>query len=138
MQLSPETAALISQLRTFSDSKLTRENDLGLLLDLALRNAQESLLENLSFYAKFVSRTYGIMKRIGKVGNGYDRLLEEFTENLTKATDLARSLVTNGSPEVRHHFASTFFATTPEALDNLLALFYDLSWYKNWLIDHQS
>jgi hypothetical protein len=137
MQLSPEASVLISQLRTFSDNKLTRENDLGQLIDLALRNGEKELLNNLSFYAKFVSRTYGIMKRIGRDGDGYDKLLDEFNENLTKASNLAQNLVSSGPLEVRQHFASTYFALTPEALDNLLTLFYNLSWYKNWLIDHQ-
>jgi hypothetical protein len=137
MQLSPEASILISQLRAFSDNKLTRENDLGQLLDLALRNGEKELLENLSFYAKFVAHAYRIMRRIGRDGDGYDKLLDEFNESLAKASDLAQNLVSSGPLEVRQHFASTYFALTPEALDNLLALFYDLSWYKNWLIDHQ-
>jgi hypothetical protein len=135
MHLSHETHALIAHLRLFSESKLTREEDLGVLLDLSVRLHQERQLEDLSFCAKFVSRTYGIMKRIGRDGNGYDKLLGEFNENVLAASSLVRSLVSQGPPEVQEHFASTYLTMTPQALDNLLALFYDLSWYKNWLID---
>jgi len=135
MQVRPETSALVAQLRSLSGSKLTRESDLGLLLDLAAQHRQEGLLGDLSFSAKFISRTYGIMRRIGPQGEGYDRLLTEFNEHVAKASDLARVLVSNGPLEVQQRFASTYFAVTPDALDNLLALFYDLSWYKNWLLD---
>jgi len=137
MQLSPATTALVAQLRLFSNNKLTRENDLGMLLDLAAQNQRESPLENLCFYAKFVSRAYRIMNRIGRGGEGYDKLLEEFNSTLSKACDLAQGIVSAGPQDVRQHFAAAYFAVTPEALDNVLALFYDLGWYKNWLIDHR-
>lgn len=135
MHLSHETHALVAQLRSFSGRKLTREGDLGILLELAVRLRQERQLEDLSFHAKFVSRTYGIMKRIGQDGNGYDKLLNEFNENVIAASNLVRSLVSGGSPEIQEHFSSTYLTMTPQALDNLLELFYDLGWYKNWLID---
>ena len=136
MPFDPSTSALLDTLDSFSGGKLTRRNDLGTLLHLAELHHQRELLQNLSFLAKFVSKTYGIMERIGSDGQGYDALATEFTSNLEKARSQAQRLIGFGSSDLRKKFDTTYFAMTPEALNNFLALLYDLSWYKNWQIDH--
>ena len=136
MQFDPSTSALLDALDAFSGKKLTKRNDLGTLIHLAELHQQRELLHNLSFLAKFVSKTYGMMNRIGKDQQGYDTLSAEFASNLEKARSQTQQLIEFGPPELRLEFASTYFAMTPEALRNLLELLYDLSWYKNWQIDH--
>jgi hypothetical protein len=111
MYVSPSTSALVDALDAFSQHKLTRKSDLGILLELATRPDAKATLEQLSFTAKFISRTFGIM---------------------------GRSLLQQAPPGTQEHFASTYYAPSPEALEHHLALLYDLSWYKNWLIDHRT
>ena len=135
MILSPATASLLSALDAMSGNKLTRRDDLGTLLELGASSHMRPVLEELSFYAKFLQRTHGIMKRIGKDGNGYDKLSEEFGTSLGKANRLIGTLLDGAPPDVRAQFSSTYLAMTQGGLANLLALFYDLSWYKNRLID---
>jgi hypothetical protein len=36
----------------------------------------------------------------------------------------------------RRRFEASYFSMTQGGLQNLLALFHDVAWYKNWLIDH--
>lgn len=136
VHLDPSTSTLLAALETFSQHKLTRRNDLGTLIELAFRHDKRTLLDDLSFLAKFVSRSHGIMKRIGRDGEGYDKLSHQFGENLERATTLLRTLVKEAPEDVKSQFASTYFTMTQDAMQNLLALFYDLSWYKNWRIDH--
>ena len=135
MQFRPETLKLLADLGALSGNRLTRMTDLGVLIDLGTAPAAQGTLKELSFLAKFLSRTYGIMKRIGTGGNGYGTLLTEFNENLRKASALAQELLAAAPPDVRMRFQSTYFSLTPDAMENLLALLYDLSWYKNWLLD---
>ncbi len=137
MQLRPETSKLLAELQTLSGDRLTRVNDLGVLLDLGTGPPAAAALQELSFLAKFLSRTYGIMKRIGPGGNGYGTLLSEFNDNLRKVTARVQELLAAAPPGMREHFRTTYFAMTPEAMENFLALLYDLSWYKNWLLDHR-
>ena len=108
---------------------------MGTLLELGTSPGGKDLLGNLSFLAKFVHKTHGIMRRIGRDAEGYDKLAREFTENLEKATGLVTMLLRDAPDDVRDRFGSVYLVMAPAGLDNLLALFHDLSWYKNWLID---
>ena len=136
MQRGSSTESLLASLDAFSGNKLTRRADLGILLENALHHGQEPMLHDLSFLAKFLSRAYGIMKRIGKDGEGYESVAKEFGQNLEKATALTRSLIEKAPPHIQKESSTTYLAMTAASLQNLLDLFYDLSWYKNWLIDH--
>lgn len=137
MRLSPETSSLLFRLRSFSGNRLTREQDLGTLLELGSASDRTAILEDLSFLAKFLSRTHGIMQRIGAKGDGYDALAREFQDSLQRASGLIRQLLEGAPAEVRQEMTATYLGLSHECLANLLALLYDLSWYKNWLIDHQ-
>jgi hypothetical protein len=136
VQLSKATVDLLASLDAFSCQKLTRRDDLGALLELAAIHNRHDLLNELSFLAKFISKTHGIMHRIGVHGEGYDKLFGEFTAAIKKSTALVNSILANAPAEERQRFTSSYLALTPAALQDLLALCYDLSWYKNWVIDH--
>ncbi len=135
MVLTRSTTSLLAHLDALSGGKLTRKEDIGVLMEVASRAEMFSLLEKLSFRAKFVHRTCGIMKRIGPDANGYDKLDREFTENLDLTRTLLLELLEHGPADERARFDETYLAMTPAAVQNLLALAYDLSWYKNMLID---
>jgi hypothetical protein len=138
MYVSPSTSALVDALDAFSQHKLTRKSDLGIFLELATRPDAKATLEQLSFTAKFISRTFGIMRRLGMEDKAYAGLAHQFTEQLERAEIMGRSLLQQAPPGTQEHFASTYYAPSPEALEHHLALLYDLSWYKNWLIDHRT
>ena len=137
IEISPATQTLLETLAGFSGNRISRPHDLGVLLETGSREENRPLLEELSFLAKFVRRAYQIMERIGRDAEGYGRLESEFRENLGKAGELIRTLAARGSSEESKSFEKEYFALTHEALTNLLALMYDLEWYKNWQIDHK-
>ena len=138
MLLSPSTSTLVDTLDVFSQHKLTRKDDLGVLIELAMLSGAKAELHELSFTAKFISRTYGIMRRIGAQDKAYEGLSRQFAGQLERAEVLERSLLRQAPGPVQERFASAYFARTPEAFERHLALLYDLSWYKNWLIDHRT
>lgn len=135
MVLSRSTTSLLAHLDALSGGKLTRKEDIGVLMEVASRAGVFSLLEKLSFRAKFVHRTYGIMKRIGPDANGYDKLDREFRENLDLTRTLLLEVLEHGPADERARFDETYLAVTPAAVQSLLALAYDLGWYKNMLLD---
>jgi len=135
MYMSPATSSLLASLDAMSAGTLARRADLGVLLELGAPSGRQQQLRDLSFFAKFVDRTYRIMKRIGKEGEGYETLTRELGGNLEKATALIRDLVEDAPPDEKSRFLSGYCAVTGEGLENLLALLHDLGWYKNWLID---
>jgi hypothetical protein len=135
MELSAATASLLSELDTFSGGTIARRSDLGILLESGRLQAGRDLLDEVAFFSKFLHRTYGIMTRIGREGDGYDRLAIEFSEAVARTRGLLRSLLAGTPESVREQFTTVYLAMTQEGLENLLSLCHDLGWYKNWLID---
>ena len=136
--ISQRTKDLLNTLVSFSNGSLTCTNDLATIIELSLLRKAGQELADLSFLAKFLHRTHGIMKRIGKDGEGYDRLAEEFGRNLRKVVDLLHTIVSAAPADVKEGFEKEYLAMTQQSLHRLLALMYDLSWYKNWLIDNEN
>jgi hypothetical protein len=135
MAFRPATDSLLAAVETLSDHTLARRADLGALLEMRDRPGAQQTLEELSFHAKFVHRAHGILTRIGRDGEGYERLAAEFGASMEKTVRLLTDFIASAPPEVRTHFAATYCAMTQEALASMLALCHDLAWYKNWLID---
>jgi hypothetical protein len=79
-----------------------------------------------------------ILKRIGPGANGFDKLSQEFNAGIEKVSALIRVLITHATPSLQERFQSTYLTLSPDTLENLLALCYDLSWYKNWLLEHNA
>lgn len=106
-----------------------------MLIELSGLHNRCTVFDELVFLAKFASKTYGIMQRSGTHGEGYDNLSREFTGAIEKSISLIDTLLIDSPIEDRQHFTSTYLTMTPESLQRLLALCYDLSWYKNWTMD---
>ncbi len=136
MVISQETSALISSVQAFSRNKLRHADDLAILVELSRLHHHDQVLDEVSFLSKFLINTSTVMKRIGRDGEGYDKLSREFSENLEKANTFVRLLVKEAPEDVKRHFVSTYFGLTPVSLESLMQLLYDVSWLKNWNIDH--
>ncbi len=135
MVFSRNTTELLQRLESLASKNLSYRNEVGILIELAHQNNKLQTLDDLSFYAKFAHKTFGIMKRIGKDADGYDKLSKEFGDCAGKSKNLVNELLALASDETKKEFDAQFLSMSPTAFQNLLALFYDLSWYKNFLID---
>lgn len=107
MRHSDTTEEFLHMLERFSGGKLTRAHDLGSLIELSRKNGMDDVLSNLSFVAKFLSRTQGIMARIGREGEGYDRLAEEFGAGMKRGRELLETLVAAAPEVIRQRFHAT-------------------------------
>jgi hypothetical protein len=137
MTLSSPTIALLDTLDTLSRRRLSRREDLGVLLDLGTPPGGVPVLDDLSFRAKFLTRTFGIMQRIGREGSGYDRLESEFAAVLEVVRGHLRTLLGDAPDDVRDRMTASYLALTPGGMSNLMELLGDLTWYKNWLLDRK-
>jgi hypothetical protein len=138
MVVSQETAALISSLQDFSGRKLHHADDLASLVDLSRLHNHGQVLDDVCFLSKFLIKTSAVMKRIGKDAEGYDKLSFEFAENLEKVSTFIRLLVKEAPDDLKRHFTSTYFGLTQEGLNSFMELLSDITWLKNWDIDHRS
>jgi hypothetical protein len=137
MEPRTKTVALLRSIDALSNNRLTRQTDLGFLIDLAEEHQQHATLDELSFEAKFASKTFGIMQRIGANGQGYDRLSSEFTLSVQKIQNHLHRILAQAPEHERQEFSAVYLSMTHDSFGQLLALCSDLGWYKNWLIDHR-
>jgi hypothetical protein len=137
MNLKKETRDLLASLNSPSHRMLANKDDLGTLLELGSTEPASFLLAQLAFEAKFISKTSGIMKRIGKDGEGYDRVLQEFTLSLERGRSLLLRMIEYAPVPTQEEFRQRYLAMTPDGLQHLLSLCADLTRYKNWQIDHR-
>jgi hypothetical protein len=138
MVVSQETESFILSLQNYSRSTLHHADDLASLIELSRIHNQRQVLDDVCFLSKFLVNTNTVMKRIGKDAEGYGKLSYEFTENLEKALTFIRLLVKEAPDDVKKHFTSTYFGMTHGGLNSLMELLYDITWLKNWEIDHRS
>jgi hypothetical protein len=135
MPLSDTTLSLLHEIDLLSGHRLVRRDDLGMLIDCAHRSDRKELLADLAFQAKFAWKSRTVMQRIGQGAEGYDRLASEFTSAVEETRKHLGALL-EGCPGAEALQQRTM-AMTPQALEELLSLMNDLTWYKNWLIDRR-
>jgi hypothetical protein len=136
-EISPKTRDFIRQLNDFSAHRLTRQDDLAVLLELELTKDLKKELAEIAFLAKFLSSTYAILKRSSSDGVGYDKLTNEFRTNLDRVTEMLKKIVAEAPPTTKEDFSSRFFSLTADGFENLMNLLYDLGWLKNWINDQK-
>src|SRR3990172_3976065 len=138
MTLSQTTKSLLSKISAASGNRLQRQLDLGVLIEVAFQKQVQPALDDLAFSAKFLTKSFELMKRIGKEGEGYEKLEMEFTVQVEKSRAAIRQLLEPADAVTRTHFAGTYLGMDTMALQNLMQLFHDLGWYKNYRIDSRS
>jgi hypothetical protein len=136
MLLSSATVEELDALDSFSSGQIACRGELGLLMEAARTSGQQALFEKLCFNAKIASRTFRMMQRIGKDGLGYDNLEREFLASVAACAEKMRSLNAAIPEADRQSFEQGYLTKSSKALGHFLELCRDLSWYKNWRIDH--
>ncbi len=136
MQISPPVSGFLGVLEQVSRATLARREDLGAVLEAAFQGGRKRELEELAFTGKFCARVFGIMKRIGPGGEGYDRLAAELSSNTDRARRLVASILAGAPEETRAALSGRYLSMTSDGMENLMALLSDLGWVKNWQNDN--
>lgn len=135
MALRSETEQFITALELSANKKFRFREEIGLLLDEARRRGTMQVFEDLAFFAKFLSKSYDLMKRIGPDGEGYDKVAGEFRSTMEKSSTLLKTLVKETPDEVKRKFSQKFFGFDQESLSFLMSFMKEFAWVKNWMVD---
>jgi len=135
MAIRPETSEFLRELERSSNRKLVFPNDVGQLLESARHHGLMDAFDEAIFFAKFVTKSTTVMKRIGPDGEGFDKLSAEVGVGIEKASDLLKRLSAKCSAEIASRHSALFFSMNHEAVENLMGLFADLTLVKNWVVD---
>ena len=130
-----ETQELLRELERSANKKLRYPEAIGAFFEAARASGRVDGFLEAAFLAKFVTKSFGIMKRIGVDGEGYDKLSSESESNLARASSLLRSL-NEGLPEdLRKRHDDLFFSMKQESMGRFITLLEDLTTLKNWTLD---
>lgn len=135
MTLRTETEELLSDVERSANKKFRHREAIGAFFESAQSNGAMNVFLDAAFLAKFLTKSFGIMKRIGVDGEGYDKLSTESESNLARVSSLLRSLNTHLPDDLRKKYDALFFSLTQESLARLLVLLDDLAMLKNWTLD---
>ena len=135
MPLRAETLNLLKELERSSHRPLQYRENVGNFLEAAQRTEKMKEFEDVLFLAKFITKSFGVMKRIGADGEGYDKLSAEFEANLRKVTSLLQDISNGMSEGDKQAEEKLFFGLTSACLDHLVQLMADLTVLKNWTLD---
>jgi hypothetical protein len=138
MTLTQSTRTLLSSINESSGKTLKRSLDLGTLLQIAEEHSKHSLLDDLAFSSKFIIKSFELMQRIGRDGNGYEKLSSEFTAQISKSQTVLRQLLESSDAATQAHFSGQYLEMNTLTMQNLMQLYHDLSWYKNYQIDQRT
>ena len=129
---------LLREVDSFSNSALKKRDDLHKLFDEIIRNQRHSLLEEVSFTAKYVKGLMRVLK--GVVSNpeieNMEHVKNDLSHNMNKILDLLKEAVSESDESTRNYFNAEYFQMTQESFKNLNDLLSDLEWTKRYL-NHQ-
>jgi hypothetical protein len=135
MALRTETIDFLHKLEQSSNRKLYYPDEVGHLLEAARQSQQMAAFEEALFLAKFVSKSFGVMRRIGVDGEGFDKLSSEFEASLRKVSSLLKEISDSSADDIKREQEKQFFGLNPDSLDRLVNLMADLAILKNWTLD---
>ncbi|MBM4168718.1 MAG: hypothetical protein FJ215_06125 [Ignavibacteria bacterium] len=133
--LRPETSRFLEKLGAYAKKDLHHPTVLGMMIDHARREDRWPLIEEISFYAKFVTKAHDLMLRIGREGEGYDKISAEFETSTTTIQDRLKDFVTGMPDDLRVNFEKTFLDLDQKSFTEFLGLLNDFTWLKNWMVD---
>ena len=135
MEVRKEINDYLDELEKYARRNFAYKAEVGELIELAWSSNMTGVLEDAAFHAKFITRSFDIMRRIGRDAEGYMKLESEFKTSSEKALTLLRTLVKDSPDDVKRHFLDNFFSPHEENLPRVLQLLAELTWIKNWMVD---
>jgi hypothetical protein len=133
--LRQETLAFLRELELASNRKLNYPEVTGRFVEISRTGGRDEVFDEVIFLAKFITKSAGVMRRIGVDGEGYDKLSAEFKSSLEKGASLLEALNRELPDEVKKEHETRFSAMTHESLEQLVSLMQDLALVKNWVLD---
>ncbi len=133
--LRPDTAQFLEKLGAHAKKELHHPTTVGMMIDHARRGDHWPLIEEISFYAKFMTKAHDLMQRIGREGEGYDKINAEFERSATTVQSRLKELIADMDDDLRHNIENTFLTLDQKSFTEFLGLLNDFTWLKNWMVD---
>ncbi len=137
-QPKPEALVFVGDVEKFAGKKFAFGGEIARLVQASNDGKKEAMLDELTFQAKFISRSQNILKQSGMDNQETAKLKNEFEKSLEMSKSLLSALLSDCPAEFNRDFSERFLSMTQSGLTNLLRLLYELSWIKNYWLDHEN
>ena len=135
MTLLPKTESFLDEAERHAGRRFRYRLEIGIFVECGSAPSLRKELEELIFYAKFLSRAQEILKRPTMNPDETEKLSQEFSEKLARIPSLINMCLAPCSAEERESFASQFLAINQASMESLIALLRELSCIKNFMLD---
>ncbi len=125
---------IVTEINIFSNYRIKRKDDLKIIFEADKQN-EKSLLENLSFAAKYILGLQRVLKK-GSMNpeiTNIELVKKDYSDNFQKLIYQLKELINLSSEKVQDHFQKTYFELSHQCLKNLNELLEDLEWTKMYL-----
>ena len=135
MTLQPRTQEFLDELSVFAHRILVHSDTAGRLLEEARSRGTMQVFEDLVFLAKFLSKSFDLLRRIGPDGEGYVKVSAEFQSSMEKANALVKTIVKESDAGFKEEIVNRYLRLDQKSLEEFMGLMRDLAWVKNWMLD---
>jgi hypothetical protein len=111
-----------------------RQHVMYLIEDSCLSEMSDTFYR-LIFLGKFLHNTNNMINRIGKEGEGYEKLLDEFIDHAYEVVNILKKIIDVTSEQIRNELKNYMNIQTVSGFKNFIKLMEDLSWLKNYELD---
>lgn len=134
-----EAEKICNSVEDIAKGNLNNKEDLLRITELALKNNNLSLLEDLSFHAKFSQGLISIIQKSdNKIDDDYfEKVKVELIKSLEKVKRLFEELLIPANDFLKTIFKEKYLEMTQQCLANLQGLCSDLGYLKFYLNDVQ-
>ena len=135
MLIHSETQTFLDAVERSAGKKFLFRYEVALLVEIAEQHALHRVLDDILFYAKFLSHASVILKRFGPSSEETAKVSQEFKEKLEQTSTLINVLLKEAPEEVKRLFAERFLSLSQASMDAFVSLLHEMSWLKNYLLD---
>jgi len=131
------TQEILSSVEKLSNGFLNFRDDIERLIDLAVVQNKMSVLEELTFHAKFSDGMLHIIQKKNDVVDEqyFIKATEEYKSSIQKVKDLLKDLLDGSDKFIKSIFEEKFLQLTQQNFSNLNLLCSDLSYFKLYFND---
>jgi len=131
MILQPDTLAVLSHLESITEGALRKQNDLGVILELAAMRADSNAFNEITHTGMGLWKVYRTLRSKRSGDDGFATLEREFGALVNDLRTHLASLVEHADDDVLKRFDETYFGMTQGVVRNLVDLAHDLARIKD-------
>lgn len=127
--------SLIADVESMNGKNLSNRSEISMIIATAKLHGMTDTFNRLIFLGKFLFNTHNIMNRIGKQGEGYEKLSNEFQDNSKLFLQDLEIIIDTSAGDTRDCLLKFISFQNTTDFNNFMMLIEDLSLLKNFELD---